>query len=160
MKVDNTDGIPQTSKFVVVYFDRSDDVAEDSKLSRWSDIESPDREFPQSNTRSPTRPSAPLTALDRRQWTIYHGCDTKRMSLGDDPPDLEGVLPVIPADSPPVFKDSKSNAATGASAAGVRAFTAQAVAFYFRAPVKAFFRTRVDYLVCCAASPRRDALCN
>jgi hypothetical protein len=66
--------------------------------------------------------------------------------LDDDPTDFEGILPVIPPDSPPVYKDSKSNAATGASAAGVRAFTAQAVAFYFRAPVKAFFRTRVDYL--------------
>ncbi|OAP65711.1 hypothetical protein AYL99_01683 [Fonsecaea erecta] len=67
-------------------------------------------------------------------------------SLDDDPTNFEGVLPVIPSDSPPVYKDTKSNAATGASAAGVRAFTAQAVAFYFRAPVKAFFRTRVDYL--------------
>ncbi len=66
----------------------------------------------------------------------------------DQTADFEGVLPVIPDGSPaPVFKDSSSNAATGASAAGVRAFTAQAVAFYFRAPVKAFFRTRVDYLV-------------
>ncbi|KAL2423771.1 hypothetical protein ABEF95_007272 [Exophiala dermatitidis] len=68
------------------------------------------------------------------------------MSLDDDPTEFEGILPVIPDDSPPVFKDSKSNATTGASAAGVRALTAQAVAFYFRAPVKAFFRTRVDYL--------------
>lgn len=69
------------------------------------------------------------------------------MSLDDDPTEFEGILPVIPDNSPPVFKDSKSNATTGASAAGVRALTAQAVAFYFRAPVKAFFRTRVDYLV-------------
>jgi len=70
-------------------------------------------------------------------------------SLDDDPTDFEGVLPVIPPGFPPPtkYKDPKSNAATGASAAGVRAFTAQAVAFYFRAPVKAFFRTRVDYLV-------------
>ena len=67
-------------------------------------------------------------------------------SIDDDPTDFEGVLPVIPPDSPPVYKDTRSNATTGASAAGVRAFTAQAVAFYFRAPVKAFFRTRVDYL--------------
>ena len=67
-------------------------------------------------------------------------------SLDDDPTDFEGVLPVLPSDSPPVYKDTRSNAATGASAAGVRTFTAQAVAFYFRAPVKAFFRTRVDYL--------------
>ncbi|KAI1622155.1 mitochondrial carrier domain-containing protein [Exophiala viscosa] len=67
------------------------------------------------------------------------------MSL-DDPSEFDGVLPVIPIDSPAPYKDPKSNAATGASAAGARAFAAQAVAFYFRAPVKAFFRTRVDYL--------------
>lgn len=67
-------------------------------------------------------------------------------TLDDDPTDFEGVLPVLPPDSPPIYKDTRSNAATGASAAGVRTFTAQAVAFYFRAPVKAFFRTRVDYL--------------
>ncbi|KAJ6171625.1 hypothetical protein N7470_000692 [Penicillium chermesinum] len=40
----------------------------------------------------------------------------------------------------------RNDAATGASAAGVRALSAQMVAFYFRAPVKAFFRTRVDYM--------------
>ncbi|KAL2836817.1 mitochondrial carrier domain-containing protein [Aspergillus pseudoustus] len=40
----------------------------------------------------------------------------------------------------------RNNAATGASAAGVRALSAQLVAFYFRVPVKAFFRTRVDYM--------------
>ena len=68
------------------------------------------------------------------------------MSL-DDPSEFDGVLPVIPIDSPAPYKDPTSNAATGASAAGARAFAAQAVAFYFRAPVKAFFRTRVDYLV-------------
>jgi len=68
------------------------------------------------------------------------------MSLDDsDPTNFEGNLPLIPPGIP--RKDPRSNAATGASAAGVRAFTAQAVAFYFRAPVKAFFRTRVDYLV-------------
>jgi hypothetical protein len=68
------------------------------------------------------------------------------MSLDDsDPTNFEGILPLIPPGTP--RKDPRSNAATGASAAGVRAFTAQAVAFYFRAPVKAFFRTRVDYLV-------------
>lgn len=41
-------------------------------------------------------------------------------------------------------RDRKSNAATGASAAGVRAVASQTLAFYFRAPVKAFFRTRVE----------------
>ncbi|GAP87713.1 putative mitochondrial carrier protein [Rosellinia necatrix] len=56
-----------------------------------------------------------------------------------------GVLPVVPPDSA-LEKPSRNNAATAASAAGVRALSAQAIAFYFRAPVKAFFRTRVDYL--------------
>jgi len=70
----------------------------------------------------------------------------RTMSL-DDPTDIGGVLPIQIAPEPH-RKDPRSNAATGASAASVRAFTAQAVAFYFRAPVKAFFRTRVDYLVC------------
>ncbi|KAF9885438.1 hypothetical protein FE257_012874 [Aspergillus nanangensis] len=41
-------------------------------------------------------------------------------------------------------KSPRNNAATGASAAGVRALSAQFVAFYFRAPIKAFFRTRVE----------------
>lgn len=64
----------------------------------------------------------------------------------DDLPDpaLVGVLPVIPPDSSD--RQPRNNAATAATAAGARAFTAQAIAFYFRAPVKAFFRTRVDYL--------------
>lgn len=61
-----------------------------------------------------------------------------------DPSPLVGVLPVVPPDS--LDRDPRKNAATAATAAGVRAFTAQAIAFYFRAPVKAFFRTRVDYL--------------
>lgn len=70
------------------------------------------------------------------------------MSLDrSDPTDFEGILPVIPPGEPRPRKDGRTSAATGASAAGVRAFTAQAVAFYFRTPVKAFFRTRVDYLV-------------
>jgi hypothetical protein len=36
--------------------------------------------------------------------------------------------------------------ATGVQAAGMRAVAARMVAFYFRAPVKAFFRGRIDYL--------------
>ena len=43
-------------------------------------------------------------------------------------------------------RQPRNNAATAASAASVRALSAQVVAFYFRAPAKAFFRTRVDYL--------------
>ncbi|TQV95537.1 hypothetical protein V2A60_000727 [Cordyceps javanica] len=58
-----------------------------------------------------------------------------------------GVLPVVPPDSDEFpSRAPRSNAATAASAAGVRALSAQLVAFYFRAPAKAFFRTRVDYL--------------
>ncbi|KAJ9656627.1 hypothetical protein H2198_004861 [Neophaeococcomyces mojaviensis] len=74
------------------------------------------------------------------------------MSYGggnDDPTDFEGIYPVpgvLPVNSARPRKDPRTNASTAAQAAGVRAFTAQAIAFYFRAPVKAFFRTRVDYL--------------
>ena len=66
-----------------------------------------------------------------------------------DPTDFEGIGgigPVILPGQERPRKEPRNNVTTGASAAGVRAFTAQAVAFYFRAPVKAFFRTRVDYL--------------
>lgn len=58
-----------------------------------------------------------------------------------------GILPVVPPDSDEFpNRAPRSNAATAASAASVRALSAQLVAFYFRAPAKAFFRTRVDYL--------------
>lgn len=64
---------------------------------------------------------------------------------GEDVASPDGLLPPQQHRMPD-RQDPRSNAATAASAAGVRAFTAQATAFYFRAPVKAFFRTRVDYL--------------
>ncbi|CRK44312.1 hypothetical protein BN1723_000998 [Verticillium longisporum] len=67
-----------------------------------------------------------------------------------------GVLPVVPPDLLP-DKNPRSNAATAASAAGVRALSAQAIAFYFRAPVKAFFRTRVDYLAWARSVPEWPA---
>lgn len=41
----------------------------------------------------------------------------------------------------------QKNLVQGTSAAGARALGAQLIAFYFRAPVKAFFRPRVDYMV-------------
>lgn len=70
------------------------------------------------------------------------------MSLDDDSTDFEGILPSLQAsDNELARRQPKTNAATGASAAGVRALSTQVVAFYFRAPVKAFFRTRVDWLV-------------
>jgi hypothetical protein len=40
----------------------------------------------------------------------------------------------------------RNDVATGASAAGVRALSGQVLSFYFRAPVKAFFRNRVEYV--------------
>ncbi|KAK5164263.1 uncharacterized protein LTR77_009957 [Saxophila tyrrhenica] len=43
-------------------------------------------------------------------------------------------------------KKKQENASTGASAATIRALSARMFAFYFRAPVKAFFRARVDYM--------------
>lgn len=68
-----------------------------------------------------------------------------------------GVLPVLLDDDGTPLKGPSTNAATGASAAGVRALTSQAVAFYFRAPVKAFFRTRVDYLAYARALQEQQA---
>ncbi|KAI0148460.1 mitochondrial carrier [Xylariaceae sp. FL1272] len=71
------------------------------------------------------------------------GRDESTGPRGDN--DYRGVLPVIPPDGA-LDKPSRNNAATAASAASVRALSAQAIAFYFRAPAKAFFRMRVDYL--------------
>ena len=52
--------------------------------------------------------------------------------------------------------------ATGVQAAGMRAVAAQMVAFYFRAPVKAFFRGRIDYMgkssVASARSQSQDCM--
>ena len=63
-----------------------------------------------------------------------------------DPNSLPFDFGVLPVTTPDSDRNPRTNAATAATAAGVRAFTAQAIAFYFRAPAKAFFRTRVDYL--------------
>ena len=43
-------------------------------------------------------------------------------------------------------KEKKQDASTGAKAAGIRAIMSQVVAFYFRAPIKAFFRSRLEYV--------------
>jgi predicted YcjX-like family ATPase len=44
----------------------------------------------------------------------------------------------------PTVKKKQENASTGVSAATMRALSARMFAFYFRAPVKAFFRARVE----------------
>jgi hypothetical protein len=54
------------------------------------------------------------------------------------------TFPTAVPNSPKEGLDTKKNAATGASAASVRAIASQIITFYFRAPVKAFFRTRVE----------------
>ena len=41
-------------------------------------------------------------------------------------------------------KQPTNNAATGASAAGMRSVAVQFMTFYFRAPITAFFRSRVE----------------
>ncbi|KOS40901.1 hypothetical protein ACN38_g8250 [Penicillium nordicum] len=65
---------------------------------------------------------------------------------------LEPHLGELPGSSRRI---SRNDAATGASAAGVRALSAQMVAFYFKAPIKAFFRMRVDYMAFArAVNPR------
>jgi hypothetical protein len=60
-----------------------------------------------------------------------------------------GVTPHHDArhDSTPESPQQPNKApATGVQAAGMRAVAARMVAFYFRAPVKAFFRGRIDYM--------------
>ncbi|KAK5117466.1 hypothetical protein LTR85_008851 [Meristemomyces frigidus] len=44
-------------------------------------------------------------------------------------------------------KKRQENASTGVGAAAMRVLTARALAFWFRAPMKAFFRSRVDYML-------------
>jgi len=60
------------------------------------------------------------------------------------PNDEYTVTPVTEKDG--AYQSNSPNATAGASAAGIRAVTMQAMAFYFRTPIKAFFRTRVDYM--------------
>lgn len=43
-------------------------------------------------------------------------------------------------------KRRQENAATGTTAATMRALSARLFAFYFRAPVKSFFRARLEYV--------------
>lgn len=79
-------------------------------------------------------------SLSRRNDKTQAAPDSQTGYAGGGVPSLV----VLPDDHPD--RAPRSNAATAASAAGVRALSAQVVAFYFRAPAKAFFRTRVDYL--------------
>lgn len=60
--------------------------------------------------------------------------------------DLNVSLPPSDVESA-AGRKPQNNIVQGSSAAGVRAIGVQLITFYFRAPVKAFFRMRVDYMV-------------
>ena len=64
------------------------------------------------------------------------------MNLDDEL--LPGLRDSLDPKSHKKKKKKKKDAATGAYAAGMRALSARMLTFYFRAPVKAFFRTRVE----------------
>ncbi|KAK4555348.1 hypothetical protein LTR86_007645 [Recurvomyces mirabilis] len=53
---------------------------------------------------------------------------------------LDGGKDVLPK------KKRQENASTGVGAAAMRGISARFFAFYFRAPIRAFFRTRIDYM--------------
>lgn len=117
-----------------------------------ADASRPTPSAPASQSGAVTRPGG---AIKQRYSTVAGSASSSSSNEGLDsilgPGLLPGVLPAIPDGvRGPVLslpdKDARTNAATATYAAGVRAFAAQAVAFYFRAPAKAFFRTRVDYL--------------
>ncbi|KAK6514458.1 hypothetical protein TWF281_004658 [Arthrobotrys megalospora] len=80
--------------------------------------------------------------------------------LSSDPTDFEGQAVLWDGDGfeDPKKKSKSSNAVQGASAAGTRAVTMQLVSFYFRYPVKAFMRLRIDYMaVARAINPQIQA---
>ncbi|TGZ77738.1 putative mitochondrial carrier protein [Ascodesmis nigricans] len=66
-----------------------------------------------------------------------------------DPP-TSIPTPVGSSSSPPSpsrdNRNAQTNALQGTTAAGARALGTQVISFYFRAPIKAFFRMRVDYM--------------
>ncbi|KAK6330528.1 hypothetical protein TWF696_003415 [Orbilia brochopaga] len=86
--------------------------------------------------------------------------ETLAHDLANDPTDFEGQAVIWDGNThdDPKKKSKGSNAVQGASAAGTRAVTMQLVAFYFRYPVKAFMRLRIDYLaVARAINPQIQA---
>ncbi|EWC43524.1 hypothetical protein DRE_07486 [Drechslerella stenobrocha 248] len=88
------------------------------------------------------------------------GPEAPSHNITDDPTDFEGQAVIWDGDAheEPKKKSKSSNAVQGASAAGTRAVTMQLVTFYFRYPVKAFMRLRIDYLaVARAINPQVQA---
>ncbi|KAI5800266.1 mitochondrial carrier domain-containing protein [Peziza echinospora] len=72
--------------------------------------------------------------------------------------DAESTSGATRAGADAAAKSPSTNLVNGTSAAGARAISTQLIAFYFRAPVKAFFKMRVDYMqVARAINPRVQA---
>ncbi|KAF3919874.1 hypothetical protein ABW21_db0202790 [Orbilia brochopaga] len=90
---------------------------------------------------------------DRRHSGPHHhsnpNLETLAHDLATDPTDFEGQAVIWDGNTheDPKKKSKGSNAVQGASAAGTRAVTMQLVAFYFRYPVKAFMRLRIDKVI-------------
>ncbi|EMC97886.1 hypothetical protein BAUCODRAFT_66546 [Baudoinia panamericana UAMH 10762] len=63
-------------------------------------------------------------------------------------PDGRPVLlpPPLPDSDGKIRSTRQDNASTGVGAALVRGLSARLLALYFRAPIKAFFKTRIDYM--------------
>ncbi|KAF8468339.1 mitochondrial carrier domain-containing protein [Kalaharituber pfeilii] len=82
-------------------------------------------------------------------------------SFEEDPTDFEGFSQpslLLSGTEQQVVKSPGNNLVHGTSAAGARAICTQLIAFYFRAPVKAFLKMRVDYMhVARAINPRVQA---
>lgn len=64
-------------------------------------------------------------------------------SLGDGVRQID-VLEVGRLTTKEQRKKRKEHASTGFSAATIRALSARLLTFYFRAPIKAFFRPRIE----------------
>ncbi|KAF3917204.1 hypothetical protein ABW20_dc0106724 [Dactylellina cionopaga] len=104
----------------------------------------------------PSRTQEPERRKDEESENPHHvphhhsnpNLRTLTHDLSSDPTDFEGQALLWDDEShdDPKKKSKGSNAVQGVSAAGARAITMQLVAFYFRYPVKAFMRLRIDYL--------------
>jgi hypothetical protein len=92
----------------------------------------------------PARPQHPTISFSPclPQWQQHRTMPIDPLTPGITPP----WNPTGSSDLDEAHK-AKSHVLQGSSAAGARALGTQLVAFYFRAPVKAFFRMRVDYMV-------------
>lgn len=98
-------------------------------------------------------PNLGIVAISRPSSRLQHSkiegkwkaMRSEAYSALSDPQNREDPL-IDPGFGSSLERSHRNNAATGASAAGARALGLQLMSFYFRAPAKAFFRTRVEYV--------------